>query len=51
MKVKVDTEGVTTGCPNRWLNTREDCLNCEYFIEFDGFDVVCSYVEPEQEEE
>ena len=43
MKVKFDTENTTTDCPlvGAGLSTRADCEDCQYFLEMDGFDVVC----------
>ena len=53
MKVTFDTEGVTMECPEKGLATSADCWDCLYFVESEGFDVICSYPdqEPTEEEE
>ena len=32
------------------IGTREDCGDCTYFMEMDGFEVVCSCQEPIEED-
>ena len=51
MRVTFDTENTSVECPDHGLITRADCEDCEYFVEMDGFDVICNFEEPIQEEE
>ena len=41
--ITFDTENVTSSCPlsDAGLATREECQDCDYFVEADGFDVIC----------
>lgn len=52
MKIPFDTEGTTGSCPlaDAGQATYQECRYCRYFIEQDGFDIICNYEEPEQEE-
>ena len=52
MKIEFDTEGITSSCPvaGAEIATLGECVDCMNFIEMDGFDVICNYEEPEQEE-
>jgi len=52
-RVRIDAEGTTTDCPLAGLGigTREDCGDCIYFMEMDGFEVVCSCQEPIEEDD
>jgi len=51
-RVRIDDEGTTTDCPLAGLGigAREDCGDCIYFMEMDGFEVVCSCQEPIEED-
>ena len=51
MKVKFDTENTTHACPliGAGLSTRADCEDCLYFMEMDGFGVVCSCQDIEED--
>ena len=49
MKISFDTEGITSSCPvaDAGMACDEECRDCEYLVEFDGFDVICNYEEPQ----
>jgi len=51
MKVKFDTEATSGGCPDKGLITSDECRQCSYFVEMDGWHIICSYIEPEIEED
>ena len=50
MKIPFDTEGITSSCPvaDAGIATKEECEDCEYLFELDGFDVICDYKEQEE---